>query len=193
MRRLNPKWKLYLIYTALLITGVTLVGFVVEDHLERKLKTHLKEDLLLMARVIGKALPQSEHPKTLDDFCKDYRQIAGVRITVMKKDGRVIGESERISEGALNYADRPEVQGALAKGAETSIRYSPTMQTDLLFAAVLLEGKIIRLAMPMTKVQAFENEVMIFFSLILFFTPVLALVIAFIFTKYRFFRAGDQK
>lgn len=64
----------------------------------------------------------------------------------------------------------------------------------MLYTAVFSKdkGKIIRLAMPMTKVRVFQNEVMIPFSLALFLAPFFAIIITFFFTKYRM-NEGNKK
>jgi two-component system phosphate regulon sensor histidine kinase PhoR len=187
MVRLSRRWKLYLIYTFLVMAGMTLVGFVSEAQLEKRIQAHLKEDVLLLAGLIGKALPDSDDPSILDAFCRDYRKTSGVRITIIRKDGRVIGESDSTSIGMENHLARSEVQEALTKGTGTSLRRSETLRADMLYAALFLKdkGKIVRLAMPMSKVKTVQDEVMIFFSLAIFLTPVLAIIIAFFFTQYR--------
>jgi hypothetical protein len=54
------------------------------------------------------------------------------------------------------------------------------------------KGKIIRLAVPMTKVRMFQNEVMILFSLALFLVPFFVIIITFFFTKYGIYQ-GNKK
>lgn len=187
MVRLSRKWKLYLVYTGLVIIGMTLVGFISEAQLEKKIQGHLKDDVLLLARIVGKALPDSDDPSILDPFCRDYQKTTGARITIIRKDGKVIGESDRTSVQVENHMARPEVQEAVKKETGTSIRRSETLRTDMLYAALFLKDKrkIIRLAMPMTKVRTVQDEVGLLFSLAIFLTPVLAIIIAFFFTKYR--------
>jgi hypothetical protein len=54
------------------------------------------------------------------------------------------------------------------------------------------KGKIIRLAVPMTKVRNFQNEMMILFSLALFLVPFFAIIVTFFFTKYGIYQ-GNKK
>lgn len=64
----------------------------------------------------------------------------------------------------------------------------------MLYTALFLKekGKIIRLAMPMTKVRVFQNEVMILFTLALFLVPFFAIIVTFFFTKYGIYQ-GNKK
>jgi phosphate/sulfate permease len=91
--------------------------------------------------------------------------------------------------------DRPEVQEALRKGKGSSIRLSKTMGIHMLYAALFVKekGKILRLAVPMTKVGTFQNEVMILMSLALFLAPVFAIILTFFFIKYRIYEEDKSK
>jgi len=194
MIALGRVWKLYFIYTILLVVGVGLAGFVLEAQVKRSLIEHLEEDALTLAKVISQALPNAQDPSALDSFCDSYRKVAGARITLMDKQGKVVGESDADALRAGTKLDRPEVQEALEKGAGSSIRFSKTLKIDMLYTALFLKekGKIIRLAVPMTKVRMFQNETMIFFSLALFLVPFFAIIVTFFFTKYGIFEGSRR-
>ena len=57
----------------------------------------------------------------------------------------------------------------------------------MLYAALFVKekGEILRLALPMTKVRTFQNEVMILMSLALFLAPIFAIIVSFFFVNYR--------
>ena len=194
MIALGRIWKLYFIYTILLVLGVALAGFVLEAQVKTSLTEHLEEDALTLAKVIAQSLPDSQDPAVLEQFCDSFRDVAGARITLMDRDGKVLGESDADTAEVGTKLDRPEVQEAVNKGVGSSIRFSKTLRIDMLYTAVSSKdkGKIIRLAMPMTKVRVFQNEVMIPFSLALFLAPFFAIIITFFFTKYRM-NEGNKK
>jgi two-component system phosphate regulon sensor histidine kinase PhoR len=193
MIALGRIWKLYFIYTILLVVGVALAGFVLEAQVKKSLTQHLEEDALTLAKVMVQSLPDTEDPTVLDQFCDSFRNVAGARITLMDRDGKVVGESDMDTAGTETRLDRPEVQKALQKGEGSSIRFSKTLRIDMLYTAFFSKekGKIIRLAVPMTKVRVFQNEVMMLFSLALFLVPFFAIIITFFFTKYGIY-AGNK-
>ncbi|PKN62143.1 MAG: hypothetical protein CVU57_25690 [Deltaproteobacteria bacterium HGW-Deltaproteobacteria-15] len=174
-------WKQFFIYSILLIALMTIAGFLSQWELEERLQGHLQKDALVFAKVVAKALPDSESPDLLDSFCRDYQEASGYRITIIDKDGRVIGESDKASVVTGAHLDRPEIQEALRTGVGTSSRYSDTLEVEMLYTALLLqeEGRIVRIAIPMDEVMAFQNEVMIFFALALYLSPVMAILVAF--------------
>jgi two-component system phosphate regulon sensor histidine kinase PhoR len=195
MKRLGRIWKLYVFYTIVLIAGVTLVGFIVQRQITSTLEEHLTEDVTTLARVIAKSLPDVEDTSLLDAFCKDVEKTASVRLTIIREDGKVIGESSRESIGVENYLERPEAREAVKGKIGTAIRHSKTLRVDMLYVALPVDrrGRILRVAMPMEKVKRFQNQVMILFSLALYLMPILVMVAAFLFAKYRIQEASPSK
>jgi two-component system, OmpR family, phosphate regulon sensor histidine kinase PhoR len=83
----------------------------------------------------------------------------GVRITVIAKDGIVIGDSEHDPATMENHAGRPEVIEAISKGVGKSRRYSTTIKKDLFYVAVPLKDEtgeveaIVRTALPLNFIE----------------------------------------
>ncbi|RJR53187.1 MAG: hypothetical protein C4576_01695 [Desulfobacteraceae bacterium] len=174
-------WKQFFLYSILLVVLMTVVGFVSQWELEDRLRDHIKKDALIFARLVAKALPDEESPEILDRFCREYQDSSGYRVTIINRDGKVIGESDKASAAVGDHLDRPEVRDALRMGAGTSVRHSETLEMEMLYTALLLqeEEKTVRIAIPMNEVMAFENEVMVFFSLALYLSPIMAILVAF--------------
>lgn len=192
MVEMSRIWKLYLIYTIVLVAGMTFAGFVLEDRLKGKLFEHLQENVITLAQVLGRAMPDTENQDSLNAFCKTYRKPAGVRITVMGADGIILADSDEEGTVGESRLDRPEIQAAIRVGTGTATRRSETLRMDMLYGALAVEdkGQIIRIAMPMSRAGAFQNEVMLLFSLALFLAPVVAMVVSYLVAKYKI-RRGD--
>lgn len=124
---------------AALLSVMLLVG----PGLRRRAIAHEQETLLaearLMASVVGAPLARGEGAWSLDPLVDQAARDVSARVTIVALDGRVVGDSA-VSGPALaaleNHAGRPEVRAALAQGSGTSIRYSTTVQADLVYAAV---------------------------------------------------------
>lgn len=186
MLRLNRIWKLYLVYSTVLLVMMILGGFILKSQLRETLRNYLARDALTLSRVIAKSLPNTDNSTVLDHFSKEYAETAGARITIIRTNGSVIGESDRNSIDVKNHLDRPEVRDALENGTGIAIRHSRTLGVDMLYGASLLKerDRIIRVAIPMREVKHIENEVMIFLTLALYLTPILAMIISFLFARY---------
>ncbi len=185
MIKITRLWKIYLTFTLVLLVSMTTAGFILEIQLKKQLKQYLTDEVLVLAKIVASLLPDTEDSVILDSFCKKYGDMAGVRISIIKTEGKVIGDSDRKSIRTDSHLKRPEIQDAVKNGIGTAIRFSNTLSIDMLYVASLLkeQHKIIRIAIPMKKVKEIENEVMILLALALYLTPFLAIVVSFFFAK----------
>jgi two-component system, OmpR family, phosphate regulon sensor histidine kinase PhoR len=82
------------------------------------------------------------------------------RVTLIAGDGRVVGDSTQLPselEALENHALRPEVLATAGGRVGTSQRYSTTLQTDMVYVAIGSSHpvvKYVRLALPLTDVNA---------------------------------------
>jgi len=183
--RLNRIWKLYLGYTLVLVLCMAAAGITLQYVIANTLTDHLRDEVRTLIRVIGRAVPPGTEPASLDPFCRTYQSLAGVRMTVIRKDGIILGESDVAGEALDNHADRPEFREALERGEGTALRYSRTLEMDMLYVAKRLPGgdRVLRLAMPMGKVEEVESDVMLLLSILLYLTPIAAVGISFFLTR----------
>jgi len=183
--RLNQIWKLYLGYTLVLVVCMVTAGLTLQCLLASTLTDHLRDEVRTLLRVIGRAVPSGSEPASLDPFCRTYQALAGVRVTVIRKDGGILGESDKAGEDLDNHADRPEVLEALERGEGSAIRHSRTLGKDMLYVAQRLPGgnRVLRLAMPMEKVEKVEGDVMLLLSLLLYLTPLAAMGLSFLLAR----------
>src|SRR5204862_8170555 len=78
----------------------------------------------------------------------------GARITVIRKDGVVLADSEHDPATMQNHRDRPEVQQALHGQLGVSSRRSHTIGIRFRYVALPAQnGRIVRVALPLTDVQ----------------------------------------
>lgn len=109
------------------------------------------------------------------------QQFSGeMRYTLIASDGEVLYDSYETAYELENHADRPEVKAAQEQGHSSTVRYSNTLQTDTVYAAVELEdGTIIRLAETRHSLLAFLSRVV----LPVLAALVLAIVLVFVLSR----------
>lgn len=103
------------------------------------------------------ASPSSENIATLE------HQFAGVvRFTLVDAEGVVLYDSATENPGSLeNHADRPEIVNAEASGEGSVTRYSSTLRTDTIYAAVQLDdGSVVRLAESRSSLLSFVSSLL---------------------------------
>jgi len=133
------RWRIGIVFAVLIIACISGLGAYLShltrgDHLDT-----LRAQLTDQARLIGDisapyfAGNQTDSP---DALAKRMGEQIGARITIINKDGVVLGDSEEDPATMDNHANRPEVIEALSQGTGSSIRYSATLGYSMIYVAV---------------------------------------------------------
>ena len=93
------------------------------------------ESLVAIAAPRAAVLAGAGDEAGLQALCAELGAAAGVRVTVVGADGRVLGDSVDRPARMENHRDRPEVSEALAGRTGHSARYSSTRAERLLSVA----------------------------------------------------------
>lgn len=92
-------------------------------------------------------------PDYLEPVIDHLAEGAAFRITLIDRQGKVVADSEvsgqKLSE-LENHANRPEVKEALSQGWGESLRYSTSIQREMLYVARPFPEGVIRISMPLT-------------------------------------------
>jgi len=151
-------WKLGLTYLALLL-GVLLAVDLYSARMLRSQSIRSAGDHLssLLNLALARA-PQFDDPVQLHSWT-DYMAQSGARVTLVDSSGRVLSDSARDSESMENHASRPEIRQAFETGEGQSVRYSTTIQRDLVYRAVRCQPSagapvVIRMALPLVQVDS---------------------------------------
>ncbi len=156
--------RIFIVYAVIvliagLVTEIYITSAVRENHISIQ-KEHLEDMIDLLSHEI------SFTRGNLDSFCKKITKEIHARVTVILKDGSVIGDSDHEAATMDNHANRTEIQQAANFGKGMTIRYSDTMQYDFLYVAkkithgVADEG-FIRLAVPLRDIDNSVNSLRI--------------------------------
>lgn len=158
------RWRIALSYATLILAAMLLLGIYLSHFIQQTYQHNLEMQLATEARMIGEILqedlqPGSVNTSYLDAEARHWKQTLDARVTLIALDGLVVGESDEDRSQMSNHADRPEVIQALQVGQGSSVRFSHTVGYDMLYTAVLFPGveapvAFVRLAMPLTRVQA---------------------------------------
>lgn len=162
---MGVRGKLFI--ASLFLIGVSLgaVYMYLTYALEVDLGTRIGAEIESRAALIESRVSSSTH--SLDDIAAsdaladELGRRARLRVTIIRKDGVVIGDSEvdtKDLEKLENHADRPEVVAALSRGAGRHTRLSTTAKTSMMYLALPFRraGEIrgvARIAMPLTEVD----------------------------------------
>ncbi|HEU4884578.1 MAG TPA: ATP-binding protein [Longimicrobium sp.] len=159
---LRADQKLFLTYLtviAAVVAALTLgVGALLRRHMTEMQGADLRRELLL-ARSLYEDQPLAE-PDSVADW---LGAVADRRVTLIARDGRVIGDSEVPDAGLArleNHGGRPEVREALQGRMGRAVRLSTSVgNREMYMAAPASGGRVIRLAVPLDEVYATVRRV----------------------------------
>ncbi|MBC8401400.1 MAG: PAS domain-containing protein [Candidatus Marinimicrobia bacterium] len=147
-------------------------------------------DLLARADLVRQALDY--HPD-LDnaDFEKisyEMGSVSRTRVTILDPQGLVLGDSDKDSDQMENHFDRPEFKNALFGEVGQSIRFSQTLQRDMMYLALPLisNGKvkyIIRTSIPLQSLADSVEPIQTRLILVAFLAAFLAILISVVVAK----------
>jgi two-component system phosphate regulon sensor histidine kinase PhoR len=142
-----------LLWHAVAVLGVLLVLAVLLDRvLERYFLNELTDSLVSQARAVQQTLPPSS---SLEQDVVRVGRATGSRITIVGTDGIVLADSERDPTTLENHRGRPEIRQALAGRIGISSRQSTSIGIPFRYVAMPpLDGRIVRVALPLDTVQA---------------------------------------
>lgn len=185
MSRKRLLWKVAPPYLAITLLAVIATGWFSVRSLHRFYLQHTRDDLVLRARLVQRDLPETfpgTAPDSLQQLCRDLKAISASRITLVAKDGRVLGDSDADPRSMENHASHPEVGEALAGHPSFDVRYSVTVHQDMMyFALPVRQGMevigVLRVSLPLT---AFDDALSEIVSKIVFGALAVALIAALI-------------
>ncbi|MEJ2695324.1 MAG: ATP-binding protein [Candidatus Sulfobium sp.] len=149
--------RFFALYAVVFILAVFFIEIYITAAVGRRYKDDLRSDLLTRINLISDSIPFDK--TDIDALCRRIKEkMASTRITVIKPDGRVIGDSDTQSRGMENHSHRPEIEQALVSGSGSSERSSRTLHHDFLYAAtkIVRDGSLVgfvRLAVPLRKID----------------------------------------
>ncbi|MHB1456953.1 MAG: ATP-binding protein [Armatimonadota bacterium] len=132
------RWKLTFVYLIAALASISALGFYLSQWTDRFYETSLRNDLASECRFIGSLSEplMKANPSAINNLARDAGKQLQRRITIIRSDGKVLGDSISDISKMESHNNRPEVKAALAAGYGWSIRYSSTLKTRMLYAAV---------------------------------------------------------
>ena len=160
-------WKITIPFALLVLVSMGILGFYMVNSSRNIQVDHLRSQMLKQARLVADAsLPSLLEPAkqvNLDILAKTTGKEIDARVTIIARDGTVLGDTEEDPSTMGNHSTRPEVIAALASGMGESTRYSTTVGRVMMYIAVpiISQGNvsgIARVALPMTAVESSVNS-----------------------------------
>jgi len=160
-----------IVIAATAVTLDVMLGSAWETSLRQEIERNLTQKTLLFAHRV-----ETDRAHTLTEIAAQESLAAGARATVIDASGKVLADSEANPATMENHAARKEFIAALAGRTGENERRSATVGIPFLYVAEPVSGGAVRLAYPLSDVEAVETKV----HRRLFWGSSIALVIAFL-------------
>jgi two-component system phosphate regulon sensor histidine kinase PhoR len=159
------QWRITIPFVLIVLVSMGALGFYLVDFVRGSQINNLRSQLESEARLVAQAsLPGflASDRNELDTLAKTAGGQINTRVTIIARDGTVLGDSEHDPKTMENHATRPEVIQALASGVGASTRYSTTLEQQMLYVAVpvIVDGQVVgiaRVALPLAEVEKSVN------------------------------------
>lgn len=179
---------LIVIAATALILDLT-IGKAWEASLRAEVERNLSQKTLLFAHRV-----ETDHAHSVVDIAAEEARAAGARATVIDASGKVLADSETDPGKMENHSTRPEFIAALSGKTGEDERVSATVGISFLYAAAPIPGGAVRLAYPLSDVQAVQSQVhcpLLWGSLLAVLVALLIAAVASILTARRLERIVD--
>jgi two-component system phosphate regulon sensor histidine kinase PhoR len=163
--RLGVRTKLFLVSIALIVASMGAADAYLTSSISNHLTDAIRSDLFVRARLVARAA--SSISAALDDdaawdrFADELARTADARVTIIRPDGSVSGDSEvPLAERPRleTYARRPEVQRALDNDDGWGEHLNTTTQQRMFYVAVPFEqggavAGVVRITRPLRELD----------------------------------------
>ena len=159
------------------------------------IKRHYMDTLARELENIGRTLDlrifeyldQNRLPE-LESFLQEHGKKIGARLTVIDPDGVVKADSEQNPAAMESHRFRPEITEALAGHVGRSLRYSSTLQAQMLYVALPLERSgrvegVLRLSLYVRNIDVLLKAIKTDIGQAAAIIIILAIIAAFIFSR----------
>jgi len=143
-----------IIIAATAVTLDVMIGSAWEASLRTEIERNLTQKTLLFAHRV-----EADRNHTLTEIAAQEALAAGARATVIDASGKVLADSESDSATMENHAGRQEFAAALSGKTGESERRSATLGVPFLYVAAPVSGGAVRLAYPLSDVDAVQAQV----------------------------------
>jgi len=142
MRHKRLTRQLFPLYLSIILLSLAAIGLVATQAVRDFYYHQIREELQAIANLVRQDIVPNYTVFSnvqLDSIAKSLGQISSSRVTLIRHDGVVLGDSEEDPAVMENHADRPEFRDAMLGKTGMSIRYSPTLKNVRMYLALPLE------------------------------------------------------
>ena len=151
-------FKLLAVFLIVIAATATILDVMLSGAWESSMRSEIERNLTQKTRLFAHRV-ETDRNHTLAEIAAQEGQAAGARATIVDASGTVLADSESNPAGMENHATVQEFVTALGGKTGESERRSATLGVPFLYVAVPISGGAVRLAYPLSDVEAVQAQV----------------------------------
>ena len=172
----------------LIVVGLFFLLLIVNNVIKNAYYAEKERSLESQTQIFANLIKDISHDKIYyQKFCDKYGEVISARITIINKDGHVLGDSDKNPKQMDNHLLRPEIVQAEKFSVGTTRRFSETINKEFMYYAqkVSIDNSylFLRVSVPLNNIKVvikeLQNQIIIIGSLI----GILLLYISYHFSK----------
>ncbi|PYQ41807.1 MAG: two-component sensor histidine kinase [Acidobacteria bacterium] len=151
-------FKLLAVFLIIIAATAAVLYVVIGNAWETSLRAEIERNLVQKTLLFAHRVETDKtHP--LPEIAAQEGQSAGARATIIDASGRVLADSQSNPDAMENHSHRKEFVAALKGQTGESERRSATIGIPFLYVAAPIAGGAVRLAYPLSDVEAVQAQV----------------------------------
>jgi two-component system phosphate regulon sensor histidine kinase PhoR len=146
-------------FLVVILAGAVMFDLMLGGAWQASLRSEIERNLIQKAQLLAHRVEADRSGHSLADIATQEGQAAGARVTIIDSAGNVLADSEPRPGATENVAERKEFATALSGNVGMDQRRSSTISIPFLYVAVPISGGAVRLAYPLSDVEAVSLQV----------------------------------
>ena len=151
--------KLLAAFLVVILTGAILFDLTLGGAWQASLRTEIERNLIQKTQLLAHRVETDRSGHSLADIAAQEGHAAGARVTIIDSAGNVLADSEANPGAMENPVTRPEFVAALSGKIGSNERRSATLGIPFLYVAAPISTGAVRLAFPLSDVEAISAQV----------------------------------
>src|ERR1700688_3830350 len=145
-------------FLVVILAAAVIFDVMIGGAWQASLRSEIERNLIQKTQLLAHRV-ETDRAHSLADIAAQEGQSAGARVTIIDPTGKVLADSEANPTSMENHATRKEFAAALAGKIGSNERRSATIGIPFLYMAVPVSGGAVRLAYPLSDVEAVAAQV----------------------------------
>jgi two-component system phosphate regulon sensor histidine kinase PhoR len=146
-------------FLVVILAGAVMFDLTLGGAWQASLRNEIERNLIQKTQLLAHRVETDRSGHSLADIAAQEGQAAGARVTIIDSAGKVLADSESSLGATENLAPRKEFADALSGRVGTDQRRSSATGIPFLYVAVPISGGAVRLAYPLSDVEAVSLQV----------------------------------